>query len=278
MSVKSTPHSTQPIGIFDSGAGGLTTAYAVSQLLPDEKIIYFGDNAHHPYGEKSVKALQHYSDKICDFLLKQQCKLILIACHSASTASLAMTKKYTQHNIDMINVIDPVMTHLQQHYQGKTLGLIGTKQTVNSGVYHQKISALKADITLKSFATPLLAPMIEEGYAGHTIIDAVLQNYLSQPVLNNIEGLLLACTHYPLIKPQIHQFYKDRQHPISLIDSAEVTANAVKKSLENRGLLNTSAKTAPPKFYISDFTQSFVENARHFFPDTLNFEVCPLWE
>jgi len=280
-----TPHSHFPIGIFDSGVGGLTTAYALHSLLPHENIVYFGDVAHHPYGEKSASLLQNYTIKICDFLLQHKVKLILIACHSASSSSYITAKNYVGKRAIVMNVIDPVITHLKHHYRGKKIGLIGTKHTIHSQVYHHKIKELDANIVLSSLATPLLAPMIEEGYAGHNIIDAVLSNYLSQPELTDIQALLLACTHYPLIKHQIHQFYQspiNTSKSIILIDSAELTSKAVQATLkENQLLKSPSINSTEPhshKFFVSDYTQSFVDSARHFFPKSVDFESYPLWD
>jgi glutamate racemase len=274
----------QPIGIFDSGVGGLTTAFAVNSLLPNENIVYFGDVAHHPYGEKSASLLQNYTLKICDFLLQQNVKLILIACHSASSSAYETARNFVGTRAIVMNVIDPVIHYLKHHFKGKNVGLIGTKHTIHSQVYYKKIKGCDTNISLNSLATPLLAPMIEEGYAGHGIIDAVLSNYLSHPDLKNIQALLLACTHYPLIKPQINKYYQSQSNPLkpmTLIDSAEITSFAVKNTLEEKGLLkpesDNTVKTSH-KFYVSDYTHSFVENARHFFPNNLHFELYPLWD
>src|SRR5690554_2013624 len=148
-----------PIGIFDSGIGGLTVAMAVKNILPNEKIIYFGDTAHLPYGEKSTASIQAYSIKIADVLLRAQCKLILIACNSASSAAFELVKAYVASKASVFNVIDPVVNYLREAHAGNKVGLIGTKQTVNSGLYHQKINALGEEIEFVALATPLLAPM-----------------------------------------------------------------------------------------------------------------------
>ena len=124
-------HASKPIGIFDSGIGGLTVAHALVSQLPKENIIYFGDTAHLPYGDKSTAAIQAYSVKIAHLLLQQECKLILIACNSASSAAYELVKEYVASQAVVINVIDPVVNLLKEKYQGKQIGLIGTRQTVN---------------------------------------------------------------------------------------------------------------------------------------------------
>src|SRR5688572_29790686 len=123
-----------PIGVFDSGIGGLTVAQAITKVLPNERLIYFGDTAHLPYGAKSTAAIQAYAVKICDLLLKQQCKVILIACNSASAAAYELVKEYVGSKAKVLNVIDPTVQFIGENYVGKTIGLIGTKQTVNSNV------------------------------------------------------------------------------------------------------------------------------------------------
>ena len=131
--------SEHPIGIFDSGVGGLTVAHAVTKSLPHENIVYFGDTAHLPYGDKSTAAIQAYTVKICEMLLAQQCKVILIACNSASAAAYELAKEYVGKKARVLNVIDPVINHLREHFQKKRVGLIGTKQTVNSNIFKKHI-------------------------------------------------------------------------------------------------------------------------------------------
>src|SRR5688572_28103728 len=153
---------SQPIGVFDSGIGGLTVAHAIRNHLPNESMIYFGDTAHLPYGEKSEAAIQAYSVKIADVLLKKRCKVIVIACNSASSAAYELLREYVGKNVRIINVIDPMVQLVAESFAGKQVGLIGTKRTVQSGVYVRKINELNKNIKVHSLATPLLAPMIEE--------------------------------------------------------------------------------------------------------------------
>ncbi|MFC0185105.1 glutamate racemase [Pseudarcicella hirudinis] len=267
-------NASSPIGIFDSGIGGLTVAHAVTRLLPNENIIYFGDTAHLPYGDKSSAAIQAYSIKICNVLLQQKCKVILIACNSASAAAYELVKEYVGSKAKVINVIDPVIDYIDHHYRGKTVGLIGTKQTVNSNIYRKKTDALGKDIVLKSLATPLLAPMIEEGFFNNNISESIIYQYLANEELSGIEALILGCTHYPLIKSQIDSFYKEN---ITILDTSEIVAAALKKYLSQSSLLN-NLNAYIRHFYVSDYTQSFERSTQIFFGEQIRLEHYPLWE
>lgn len=266
--------STQPIGIFDSGIGGMTAAYAVKQLLPNEQIIYFGDTAHFPYGDKSTAAIQSYSVKICDLLLKHNCKVILIACNSASSAAYHLAKEYVGSKSKVINVIDPVIAYLGDKFENRTIGLIGTKKTVGSNVYQKKIDKLNKNITLKAMATPLFAPMIEEGFFENAISDKIIVEYLSDGRLADIEALILGCTHYPLIKHQIESYYQGK---VDVIDTSQLVAEYLKNYLEKCSLLNPGDHKTD-KFYVSDYTHSFAESTKIFFREEVQLEYYPLWE
>lgn len=263
--------SHQPIGIFDSGVGGLTVAHAVRTCLPHEDIVYFGDTLHLPYGDKSVPTIQSYAIKICDFLLKKHCKVILIACNSASTAAYDLIKDYVGEQAQVLDVIDPVVTVLAAHYTHANIGLIGTRQTVSSRVYENKLYALNQTIHLKSLATPLLAPMIEEGYCHNKITQSVIEEYLHDPVLENIQALVLACTHYPLIKDQISQFYKNK---VEVIDGSVLVANRLMQLLLEKNIKNEQKKQGEVHFYVSDYTDSFSQSAKLFFQDKIQLEHC----
>jgi glutamate racemase len=263
----------KPIGIFDSGIGGLTVAHAIKTLLPEEDLIYFGDTAHLPYGDKSEAAIQVYSIKIADILLKKGCKVIVIACNSASSASYELLKEYVRTDTHVINVIDPMVALVTSQFQGCDIGLIGTKRTVQSGVYGRKIDEANRNIRLHSLATPLLAPMIEEGFFNNQISHEIIAQYLSDPELQNINGLILACTHYPLIKKEIDSYYGGK---MTILDSSEVVAQALKKYLSAEDLLN-SGQRAEHHFLVSDFTESFESSARMFFHESVRLEKHSLW-
>lgn len=265
--------ASQPIGIFDSGIGGLTVAHAIVKYLPKENIIYFGDTAHLPYGDKSTAAIQAYAIKISTLLLQQNCKLILIACNSASAAAYELVKEFIAEKAIVMNVIDPVVGLLKDKYATKRIGLIGTRQTVNSHIYKKKIDELNSGIVLSSYATNLLASAIEE-FGNHAVIDGLLKEYLAHPDLQNIDALLLACTHYPIIKERILLQYKK---PIEIIDASDIVAQSVKRRLQQNNLLNDNG-TSTKHFYVSDYTDSFAENAKLFFDEDIILEHYPLWD
>ncbi len=262
--------------MFDSGIGGLTVARAVARRLPHEQIVYFGDTAHLPYGDKSAAAIQAYSVKICDLLLRQHCKLIVIACNSASAAAYELVREYVGSKAKVLSVIDPIVAHLGQAYAGRRVGLIGTKQTVNSNVYKKKVDALDANVDLHALATPLLVPMIEEGFFKNAISDDIIASYLGHAALADIDALVLACTHYPLIKEQIARYYAGR---VDVLDASDVVAADAEAYLAAHGLL-APPSAAPPvhHFYVSDFTRSFEESTRIFFEQEVQLEHYPLWE
>jgi glutamate racemase len=263
----------QPIGIFDSGIGGLTVAHAIRDLLPHENLIYFGDTAHLPYGDKSEAAIQAYSIKIADILLRKECKVIVIACNSASSAAYELLKEYVRKEAHIINVIDPMVKWVAKHYQGKRVGLIGTKRTVHSGVYAKKIMEAGKQIELKPLATPLLAPMIEEGFFNNKISHDVIAQYLSDPQLAGVEALVLACTHYPLIQREISEYYQGK---VAILDSSLVVAEALKEYLVENNLLNVQPHSER-HFFVSDYTEAFEASTRLFFGQQLKLEKHPLW-
>ncbi len=264
-----------PIGVFDSGIGGLTVAYALKELMPNEQIVYFGDTAHLPYGEKSAAALQSYTVKSIDLLLKNGAKMIVIACNSASAAAYDLACAYAGSYAHVINVIDPVADFVAQHYGHKTVGLIGTRQTVNSRVYEKKLKDKNPEILLKSLSTPLLASAIEEGFYDNKISFALTEEYLSNPQLADIDALILGCTHYPLIKKQIENFYGQK---VDVIDGSWITAEFVLHFLKKNHLENTSAERLQDRFIVSDLTESFAATTQIFFRKRVELEFYKLWE
>lgn len=263
----------QPIGVFDSGIGGLTVAHAIRKLLPQESMIYFGDTAHLPYGDKSEAAIQAYSIKIADVLVNKGCKVLVIACNSASSAAYELLKEYVRKDIHIINVIDPMVELVLTRFPGKSVGLIGTKRTVQSGVYVRKIEEGKKGTIVHSLATPLLVPMIEEGFFNNKISDEIINKYLTDPELQSIDALILACTHYPLIKKEIGNFYKGA---LPILDSSEIVATALKQYLQEKGLLNDLPNPFH-HFLVSDYTESFEASARLFFHEAVHLEKHQLW-
>lgn len=268
-----TYQANQPIGIFDSGIGGLTVAQAIVRELPEENIIYFGDTAHMPYGDKSPSAIQSYSIKIANLLLQHQCKLILIACYSATSVAFELVKEYVGTKALVMNVIDPMVKHILEHHADKRLGLIGTRHTINSNIYKKKIDKLNRGIQLTTLATNLLASAIEE-FGNNAVIDSLLKEYLSHSTLNNLDTLILACTHYPVVKQKIIEYFN---HQIEVIDPSDVIARAVKLRLEKDNLLNKKGE-GTKHFYVSDYTESFAESTKIFFQDDIHLQHYPLWD
>jgi glutamate racemase len=262
----------QPIGIFDSGVGGLTVAHAIKQLLPGESIIYFGDTAHLPYGDKSADAIMSYSRRITEFLLDHQAKVILVACNSASASAYDSLREEFGRRTVIIDVIDPVVDYLGSRQFNK-LGVIGTKRTISSGMYDQKLRKRSPDTSVVSLATPLLVPMIEEGFIFDDISNAIIRTYLSNDSLSGIEALVLGCTHYPIIKNQISKFFNFN---IEVIDSGRVVSAVLKDVLEKNDLLNDSGVTHD-QFFVSDYTHFFGKIARMFFEGEIDLQKADIW-
>lgn len=268
-------HQHQPIGVFDSGIGGLTVANAISKLLPHEQIIYFGDTAHLPYGDKSKDLIRSYAQKITDFLLHEKhCKAIVIACNTASAAAYEWLRDQYKGSVPVINVIDPMIEAVLADEQIKKVGIIATKTTIASGVYQEKFTRRKPELHFAALATPLLASMIEEGFYNNKISGAILEKYLSHKDLNDIDALVLACTHYPLIKNEISAFY---QHQVKIFDSAEVVAAKLKWILEKESLA-ADKKAAPDIFYVSDYTEPFEKTTQIFYGHKIHLELLNIWK
>lgn len=248
-----------PIGIFDSGIGGLTVARAVKDLLPQESILYFGDTAHLPYGDKAVATVQAHAIRICNFFLQRRCKVILIACNSASAVAYDVVCAHVGKRAVVLNVIDPMIDYIGSQFQDQLIGLIGTQQTIHSGVYEEKIQALRLGVRLKALATPLLVPMSEAKFTQGISLETI-HNYLKNPALRYIKALILGCTHYAVIKTQIKAFY---QHRLSVIDATTITATYLQRFLLRRQLLNTRLP-AEDHFVASALTVDF-EKATHIF-------------
>ncbi|MDA0194186.1 MAG: glutamate racemase [Bacteroidetes bacterium] len=266
--------SSAPIGIFDSGIGGMTVARAVKDILANEQIVYFGDTAHLPYGDKSAATIQAYSIKITDVLLKRGCKVILIACNSASSAAFELVKEYAGSKAKVFNVVDPMVDYVREQYSDTRIGLIGTKQTVSSGVYRDKIEATNKGLQLTSLATPLLVPMIEESFIHNQISEEIIKLYLQNEELKDIKALILACTHYPLIIDDINKFYQGK---IEVIDSSIIVARSLKAYLEYNNLLSKK-KSGEDQFLVSDYTDSFEQTTKLFFGQVVHLEKHTLWE
>lgn len=265
-----------PIGIFDSGIGGLSVAKAINELLPQEQIIYFGDTAHFPYGDKEKSSIQAYSLAITRFLVENGCKAIVIACNTASAASNKILQKALRSPFILIDVIDPVAHYVAQGYQNKKIGVIATKGTTASRSYPNSIKKKNPSLTTASVATPLLAPMIEEGFFNNKISQSIVDAYLSKPNLKHIEALILGCTHYPIIEKEINTYYKKQQQKVEIINGAHIVAQALQHQLIETQLL---ANQTPPQpiFYVSDFTPYFQKSSEIFFGSEVALQKKSLW-
>lgn len=262
----------QPIGIFDSGVGGLTVAQAIKQILPSESLIYFGDTAHLPYGDKSAEAIRSYSGRITEFLLEHNSKAVLIACNTASASAFESLKRDFKDKTILIDVIDPVVDYLGTRSFRK-IGVIGTKRTISSGTYEKKIKEKSPSTSVVSLATPLLVPMIEEGFIFDDISNAIIRTYLSNESLNGIQGLILGCTHYPIIKNQISKIFNFN---VEVVDSARIVAMKMRETLEMNNLLNDTGKVKD-QFYVSDYTDYFEKIAKMFFEGDINLKKADIW-
>lgn len=267
-------HRQQPIGIFDSGIGGLTVAKAIHDLLPQEQLLYFGDTAHLPYGDKSPEAILQYADAITAFMLKNNCKMVVIACNTASAIAHKKLIAAYGERVPVLDVIDPVVKATLAQPRHQRIGVIGTKATIRSNTYEKKIHALNPAVQVSSLATPLLVPMIEEGYFDNKISHTIIEAYLNYPDFQQIDALILGCTHYPLIKPAIASHY---HHKVPVMDSTTVVAEAVHQTLQSLDLLS-GQKIDRHRFLVSDYTRSFEQTARMFFQESIHLEHYPIWE
>jgi glutamate racemase len=200
--------------------------------------------------------------------------MIVIACNTASSIAYEVVKGHVGDRSIVVNVIDSIVEAVTKKIKKGKIGVIGTKATIKNGAYERKIKELSKTLEVGSQATPLLAPMIEEGFFNNKISRTIINSYLSRPKLKNIDAIILACTHYPLIKEEIIDYYT---HELLVVDSAEIVAEHVKRVLTRRKLLNDKRKSLH-HFYVSDYTKSFEKSTRIFFKGRLKLEYYPLWE
>ncbi len=255
--------SDHPIGVFDSGIGGLTVAAAMHARTPAEDIIYLGDSARVPYGTKSTRAVNQYALECALFLLNQGVKLIVVACNTAS--SIALTRLREILSVPLIGVVEPGVKAVLSSSAHKRIGVIGTPSTINSGAYQSRLRELAPDVEVYGKACPLLVPMAEEGRLNGEIVDLVLEGYLRSLKRRKVDSLILGCTHYPLFKPSIAGIMGDDVH---LVDSAQTTAESVEEVLLHEGMLRTHG-TGTVKCYVTDVPRQFNKLGRLFFGDSL---------
>jgi len=241
----------RPIGVFDSGVGGLTVVSEIMKSLPNEEIIYFGDTARVPYGSKSAETVTKFSRQIVHFLLSKDIKALVIACSTASSNSFgALSKEFT---IPMIEVIGPGVEDCAHVTHNKIVGVIGTEATIRSGRYDELLKEKIPGVSVHSKACPLFVPLAEEGWTHNTVTRLTAEIYLQELLDKDIDSLILGCTHYPLL----YECIRDIVGPIRIINAAESTARKLRAFLTNNEMENREHTSKEHCFYVSDNTKKF---------------------
>jgi len=261
-----------PIGIFDSGIGGLTVARAIYERLPHESTIYFGDTARVPYGPKSPDTVRRYSLEILHWLLGQGVKAVVIACNTSTAHALEALQ--AESPVPVIGVIEPGARAAVSAMRRGPIGVIGTTGTIASNAYARAIQAVKAGATVEQKACPLFVPLVEEGWFEHPAAELIAREYLEPLKRANVDVLVLGCTHYPLLKPLLQ---RTMGPDIRLIDSGEETAAAVQGALHSTGLNAPAGATPAHRFVVSDDEARFRQVGSRFIGERLRkAEVVPL--
>ncbi len=252
---------SRPIGIFDSGFGGLTAVKEVIRALPEERIVYFGDTARVPYGPKSRETVIRFSIENILFLLKYKVKLIIIACNTASSVALSIVEK--DFKVPIIGVISPGVCEAARVTKNKKIGVIGTRTTINSGTYEKMIKQKSPEARVYSAECPLFVPLVEVGWLNTQITKQVARLYLLPLKRKKIDTIVLGCTHYPLLKPVIKETLG---RGVTLVDSARQVARQAKEILIRQKLLapkkNRSKRNL--QFYVSDEPDNFAKLGKRF--------------
>ncbi|RCK80127.1 MAG: Glutamate racemase [Candidatus Ozemobacter sibiricus] len=242
----------RPIGVFDSGVGGLTVVKEIRAALPHEDIIYFGDTARVPYGSKSVPVIRRFALEITRFLESQRVKMVVVACNTASALALDFLRRQT--GLPVIGVIDPGVRAALRSPAVKRVGVIGTRATIRSEAYQKRLQRLRQDCRVIAKACPLLVPIVEENLVGSAIARQALEMYLDEFRAEPPDALILACTHYPLLKQAIRELLGPG---LALIDSAEETAREVVEVLAARRIEGPRDRPGTEEFYVSDSPEVF---------------------
>ena len=244
-----------PIGVFDSGVGGLTVAREIMRQLPNERIVYFGDTARVPYGSKSKETVTRYSGQIVRFLETQDVKAIVVACNTASAYALEELEK--EVDIPMIGVVKPGTRAALEATVNKKIGVIGTEATINSGIYSRYIKENDSDVTIIGKACPLFVPLVEEGLWEDPVTDEIARRYLTELVDSGIDTLILGCTHYPMLRSTVGKIVRQQ---VTLVNPAYETARELKALLAEQGLESEHRPelgTELYRFYVSDAADKF---------------------
>ena len=252
-----------PIGVFDSGVGGLTVAREIMRNLPAERIVYFGDTARVHYGNKSKASIIRFSRQIIRFLQTEKVKAIVIACNTASAHALDQVQK--EFDIPIIGVVKPGAQVAAMTTRNKKVGVIGTLGTIGSNIYTEYIRQIDPEITVYGKACPLLVPLVEEGWLKDPITRDVLVRYLDELLAEDIDTLVMGCTHYPLLRSAIRDVVGEG---VNLVNPAYETAQALKKLLARDGLDSQGVEEEefPYRYYVSDLAEKFTEFANSILP------------
>lgn len=246
----------RPIGVFDSGIGGLTVVAALRALLPAENIFYLGDTARVPYGGKSQATVERYSFEIAGLLLAEQAKLVVVACNTAS--ALALPRLQETLRVPVVGVIAPGAAAAAEASVTGKVGVIGTRATIASGAYERALHKLAPRLDVRTAACPLLVPLIEEGWLEHPVTDQVIRQYLQPLLAVGIDTLILGCTHYPLLKPALARIVGPT---VRLVDSAQNCALAVQSILQGGGLIAPEDEPGLLQVALTDASDSFLRVA-----------------
>lgn len=253
-----------PIGIFDSGLGGLTVVGEVQRLLPSEDIVYLGDSARLPYGTKSKRQITDFSFANVRYLLQKKVKAIIIACNSSSANAYYTLKKSCE--IPVIDVIRPVAREAYLATKNKKIGVIGTSATIASGAYQREIHKHDATTSVFTQACPLFVPLVEEGWLSEPITRAVIKKYLAPLSRKKIDTLILGCTHYPLLKSPLK---RELRRDIQIIDSGPSAARVLQYELSRQGLLNTKHNAGSLRIFVTDLSPRFTKIGERFLKQPL---------
>ncbi len=254
-----TSNKQRPIGVFDSGIGGLTVLKEIMELLPGEDTIYFGDTARVPYGNKSAETVIRYALETAEFLLGKKIKLLVVACNTASSVSLPSLK--ARYDVPILGVIEPGARRAAEITKTRRVGVIGTERTVKSNAYPLAINHLNPKIQVFSQSCPLFVPLVEEGLAGSEIALLAAKRYLKNIPAKKLDALVLGCTHYPLLKTVIRRAVGTG---IFLVDSAKETAREVSRTLREMDLQGKNTGRGKHTFYVTDHPERFMNVGRRF--------------
>lgn len=250
---------SRPIGIFDSGVGGLTVFSEVERVLPKEEIVYLGDTARVPYGAKSKKTVTRFSVENVEFLMKHNVKLIIVACNTASSLSLDFLKRCFR--VPIIGVIEPGAKNAVNSTRNNRIGVLGTNATIASGAYEKAVKKISRRMTIYSQSCPLFVPLVEEGWTGEKVTLEVASVYLKGLKGTGVDTLILGCTHYPLLKNVIKKVMGSK---VLLVDSGGEVAKEARSILDAGGLLNADPGKKKHKFFVSDEPSPFIRLSRSF--------------